>query len=115
MDTRTANQDPTIRWRAAAQAAVRQRPPVHDRGTGAAAKAPAPEKAQPVIALPSVAVMAARFVSLQLAAVMIGRTEKAIERKIERGIWIEGKHYRKRDGGIYIDMDAYTRWVEDGK
>lgn len=115
MDTRTANQDQAGRWRAAAQAAVRQRPPVHDRGTGSAKKAPATEKPQPVIASPSVAVVAARFVLLHLAAAMIGTTKKTLERKIERGVWVEGKHYRKRDGGIYLDMEAYNRWVEDGK
>lgn len=46
---------------------------------------------------------------------MTGLTRKAIERKIERGVWIEGAHFRRRDGSIFIDMEAYARWVETGR
>lgn len=112
MDARTADVAPAQRWRAAAQAQVRQKPQIHDQAAGSASKA---DQATAVIASPSVAVVAARFVLLHLAAAMTGATKKALQRKIERGVWVEGKHFRKRDGGIYIDMDAYNRWVEDGK
>ena len=54
----------------------------------------------------------ARFVTIALASVTTGLTEAAIRRKIQRGVWLEGRHWRKRDGGIFIDMDAYQRWVE---
>lgn len=54
----------------------------------------------------------ARFVTVELAATMTGLTAKAIERKIERGEWAEGIHYRLRDGRRYIDMKAYEKWVE---
>ena len=33
----------------------------------------------------------ARFVTIELAARLIGLTEKAIRRKIEDGIWAEGR------------------------
>jgi hypothetical protein len=124
MDTNTPNADAAQRWSRLAKARVRQPAPLHDRGASAATSArpqsaerqpDTKEKAQPVIAAPSVAVVAARFVTLQHAAAMTGKSVKAMQRKIERGIWVEGKHFRRRDGGVYIDMDAYSRWVEDGK
>jgi hypothetical protein len=42
-----------------------------------------------------------------------GYTEKAVRRKIEDGIWLEGKQYRRApDGRIHIDMQEYSKWVE---
>jgi hypothetical protein len=36
-----------------------------------------------------------------------------VRRKIEEGIWLQRKHYRKaRDGWITIDLQAYYDWVE---
>jgi hypothetical protein len=60
----------------------------------------------------SAPVAAARWVTIRLAAQMTGLTEKAIRRKIERGIWLEGVHWRRADGGIFIDMQRYNTWVE---
>lgn len=65
------------------------------------------------VAPPTVAVVASRFVLIPLAAAMTGLTQKAIERKIERGEWIEGKHYRRKDGRNYIDMQGYEAWVSN--
>lgn len=116
MDTRTANPDPAQRWSALAQAGVRQRPPVHDRGTPTAesSKAPGRTKAPPVIASPTLAVVAASTVLIPTAAVMLGLTEKAIERKIERGVWVEGKHFARRDGNVFIIIPAVEQWVIKG-
>lgn len=61
---------------------------------------------RPVLLAPS------RFVTVELAAQLIGLTPKAIERKIERGVWLLGKHYRKADGRLFIDMKEIERWVE---
>lgn len=68
------------------------------------------ERAAP---LPTV-VAPARLVRISLAATVTGLTEKAIRRKIEDGVWAEGKHYHRRGGGVYIDLRAYERWVETG-
>lgn len=57
-------------------------------------------------------VATARFVRIKLAAAIMGLTEKAIRRKIERGVWLEGKHWRRADGGIYIDTREVEKWVE---
>lgn len=55
----------------------------------------------------------APYVTIPLAAVMTGLTEKAIRRKIEDGKWLEGREYRRSpDGGIFISIRGYSTWVE---
>lgn len=56
----------------------------------------------------------ARFVTIPLASIVTGFTEKAIERKIESGVWIEGREYVRRDGRVLIDLRGYERWAESG-
>ena len=60
---------------------------------------------------PVVQVAPARFVTIDLASVMSGLTEKAIRRMIEDGVWAEGKHYRRRHGRVFVDMQEFERWV----
>jgi len=44
---------------------------------------------------------------------LTGYTEKAVRRKIESGIWIQGLQYRKApDGHITMDIEEYYKWVE---
>jgi len=60
-----------------------------------------------------VTVTPARYVLLPLANAITGYTVKAMERKIERGDWAEGKVWRRApDGHIMIDIQGYQRWVE---
>ena len=55
----------------------------------------------------------APYVTIALAAMVTGLTEKAIRRKIEDGKWLEGREYRRSpDGGIFISITGYTSWVE---
>jgi hypothetical protein len=55
----------------------------------------------------------ARYVLLCLAERITGYTVKAMERKIERGDWVEGKVWvRAPDGRVLIDMVGYHKWVE---
>lgn len=55
----------------------------------------------------------ARYVLLPLANLLTGYSVKAMERKIERGDWQEGKVWRHApDGRIVIDVVGYQRWVE---
>lgn len=57
----------------------------------------------------------AETATIPLAAVALGLTEKAIRRKIEEGVWIQGRHYhRAPDGKLYIDIPGVTRWVRHG-
>jgi hypothetical protein len=54
-----------------------------------------------------------RYVLLNIAASITGYTVKAMERKIERGDWQEGKVWRRApDGRICIDLAGYEKWVE---
>jgi hypothetical protein len=54
-----------------------------------------------------------RYVRLKLFAEQSGYTEKAIRRKIEDGIWIQNREYRKApDNSIVVDVEGYNKWVE---
>lgn len=55
----------------------------------------------------------APYVTIPLASVITGLTEKAIRRKIEDGKWIEGRQYRRSpDGGLFVSIKGYQQWVE---
>ena len=61
----------------------------------------------------AVVVGSARYVLLPLAHLLTGYSVKAIQRKIERGDWPEGKVWRHApDGHVVVDMMGYERWVE---
>ena len=62
---------------------------------------------------PPAAVVPTRYVLLPLAALVTGYTVKAMERKIERGDWVEGRVWRRApDGRVLIDLLGYQKWVE---
>lgn len=55
----------------------------------------------------------ARYVLLPLAQLVTGYSVKAMQRKIERGDWIERQVWRRApDGHIMFDIQGYERWVE---
>lgn len=54
-----------------------------------------------------------RYVRISAFERITGYTEKAVRRKIEDGVWMEGREYRRApDGNLLIDMEGYQRWVE---
>ena len=58
----------------------------------------------------------APYVTIQLAAIITGLSEKAIRRKIEDGKWLEGREFRRSpDGGVFISIEGYRKWVERAK
>jgi len=58
----------------------------------------------------------AAYVTIALAASLTGYSPKAIRRKIESKIWLEGREYRKApDGHILVSMKGYQQWVERGR
>lgn len=64
---------------------------------------------------PPITVASAPYVLIPLASIMTGLSEKAIRRKIEEAVWIEGREYiRAADGHVYISIKGYTAWVEKG-
>jgi hypothetical protein len=55
----------------------------------------------------------ARYVTVRLYSQISGKTEGAIRKKIERGIWLEGQHYRRDpEGCIWINREGVEQWVE---
>jgi hypothetical protein len=55
----------------------------------------------------------ARYVTIKSAAAAMGLSEGAIRKRIERGIWLRDKHYRRApDGHLYIDLKAIEAWIE---
>lgn len=58
----------------------------------------------------------APYVTIGLAAQITGFTEKAIRRKIQDGVWLDGREFRKGpDGRIFISIAGYQAWVERGR
>jgi hypothetical protein len=54
-----------------------------------------------------------RYVLIKKFCEITGYTDKAVRRKIEEGIWIEGQVIRRSpDGRIQIDMENFNKWVE---
>lgn len=57
-----------------------------------------------------------RYVTIPLAVKLTGLTVAGIRGKIQRQQWMDGRQYRKGpDGRIYMDLQAYERWVLTGK
>ena len=57
--------------------------------------------------------MTARYQTIEKFSAETGYTERAIETKIARGVWVENRQWRKApDGRILIDMQGYEQWVE---
>lgn len=54
----------------------------------------------------------ARYVRIPLASTVTGLSVKAIEKKIEDGVWLEGIQYKRKGREIYIDLKGYEQWVE---
>jgi hypothetical protein len=45
-----------------------------------------------------------------------GYTEKAVREKIQKGVWLQNRVWRKApDGRILISMEGFRDWVEMGK
>lgn len=59
-----------------------------------------------------ITVKPARFVTVELAAVVTGLTPGAIRTKIGKGIWVEGREYLRQEGRVFIDMQGFERWVQ---
>lgn len=62
------------------------------------------------------AVAPAKYVKLPLFEALTGYTEKAVRRKIEEGVWIEGREFvRAPDGHVLASMEGFYKWVESSK
>lgn len=55
-----------------------------------------------------------QHVRIKRFAELTGYTENAVRQKIEKGVWAEGRHYKKApDGRVLIDLEAFDQWVND--
>ena len=51
-------------------------------------------------------------VRIPVAAARLGYTVKAIERKIQSGVWLQGVHWVKApDGHLFVDMVSVRNWI----
>lgn len=58
----------------------------------------------------------ADYVTIPIAAAITGYSVKAIRRKIEAGVWLEGREFRRApDGHVLISVKGYELWVERGR
>jgi hypothetical protein len=54
-----------------------------------------------------------RYVLIPKFCAESGYSEKAVRRKIEEGVWVQNRQYRRApDGHILIDVQGVERWVE---
>lgn len=75
---------------------------------------PLPVRDEPRLSREASVLSPARYVLLPLAQMLTGYSVKAMQRKIERGDWQEGKVWKHApDGHIVIDMMGYHKWVEN--
>lgn len=57
--------------------------------------------------------VAVHYVLIPKAAELTGYSRRAIELKIARGQWVEGREWRKApDGHRMINLEGVRRWVE---
>lgn len=57
--------------------------------------------------------MQLQWVLIPVFSNLTGYSEKAVRRKIEDGVWVQGKHYRKApDGRITMNVQEYYKWVQ---
>lgn len=60
----------------------------------------------------AVSSQAVGLVTVRKAAELTGLSEKAIRRKREEGIWLEGREIIVGpDKRIYVDIEAFQKWV----
>lgn len=66
--------------------------------------------------LAAIGLVPPRYVMPKVAEILTGYTEKAINQKIDNGVWREGKEWRRApDGKRFVDMRGYEAWIEGGR
>lgn len=74
-----------------------------------------PDNFKPVPGTPIVMVAPNDWCLVPVAAAATGYTPKAIERKRQEGVWVEGVHWRRApDGHIFVCLSAVSKWVASG-
>jgi hypothetical protein len=56
---------------------------------------------------------AVRWVRIPRFCELSGYTDKAVRAKMEQGVWLEGREWRRApDGHVFINPEAVDLWVE---
>lgn len=54
-----------------------------------------------------------RYLTIDKYAELSGYTPHAIRTKVDKGVWLEGRQFRRApDGRIMIDIEGVEKWVE---
>lgn len=54
-----------------------------------------------------------RYVTVNRAAELLGMSPAAVRKRIERGVWLENREWRRGpDGRLYVDLKGLERWIE---
>jgi hypothetical protein len=54
-----------------------------------------------------------RYVTVELFSAITGLSQGAVRKRIERGVYLEGKQYRRApDGRVWMDTRGHEQWVE---
>jgi hypothetical protein len=54
-----------------------------------------------------------KWVLIKKASELTGYTEKALNNKIDDGVWAQGLHWKKApDGRRMINLEKFEEWVE---
>jgi hypothetical protein len=90
--------------------------PVETRSPRPSARAIRKSGALPDLAQWAATPIRADYATIPVAAAITGYSAKAIRRKIEAGVWLEGREFRRApDGHVLISVKGYESWVERGR
>lgn len=80
----------------------------HNVGAYRAAQEPANDP-------PSVVqIRSTEWVTIPLFSHISGLTQPAVRCMIHEGKWLEGRHYQRRAGRVYISIKGFEKWVAAG-
>lgn len=80
----------------------------HNVGASRAAQVPAND--EPAV----IQIRTTQWVTIDLFSRISGLTPAAVRCMIFESKWLEGRHYQRRAGRVYISIKGFEKWVESG-
>ena len=77
---------------------------------GARRAAQEPANDEPMV----IQIRTAEWVTVELFSRISGLTQPAVRCMIFEGKWLEGRHYQRRAGRVYISIKGFEKWVASG-
>jgi len=83
-----------------------------DRGHNVGARRAAQEASndEPMV----IQIRTTEWVTVELFSRISGLTQPAVRCMIHEGKWLEGRHYQRRAGRVYVSIKAFEKWVATG-